>query len=76
MCIHNIFSNNYNNIHNNNNKNDESIDSFNIHQIGTNLADLSVCWHKMSLSDQCGKCGLPFYKGYLIKVHTKIGPKI
>lgn len=24
-----------------------------LHQIGTNLVDLSVCWHKMSLPDKC-----------------------
>ena len=32
------------------------------HQIGTNLADLTVCWHKLSLPEHCVKCGEPFYK--------------
>lgn len=31
------------------------------HQIGTNLADLSVCWHKMENVEACKKCGRPFY---------------
>lgn len=34
-----------------------------VHQIGTNLADLSVCWHKLSSPDACGRCGQPFYDG-------------
>ena len=32
------------------------------HQIGTNLADLTVCWHKLGLPEHCVKCGEPFYK--------------
>lgn len=32
------------------------------HQIGTNLADLSVCWHKMTWPEHCTKCNEPFYK--------------
>ena len=32
------------------------------HQIGTNLADLSVCWHRVSMSDNCKSCGQPFYE--------------
>lgn len=32
------------------------------HQIGTNLADLSVCWHKTTWPEHCIKCGEPFYK--------------
>lgn len=33
------------------------------HQIGTNLADLSVCWHKPTWPEQCFKCGEPYYTG-------------
>ena len=33
-----------------------------MHQIGTNLADLSVCWHKLNISDTCQKCSMPFYE--------------
>jgi hypothetical protein len=32
------------------------------HQIGTNLNDLTVCWHKMPSSEECTKCGQPYYK--------------
>ena len=31
------------------------------HQIGTNLADLTVCWHRTNTSESCHKCGQPFY---------------
>lgn len=31
-----------------------------LHQIGTNLVDLTVCWHKMN--DNCNKCNEPIYK--------------
>ncbi len=31
------------------------------HQIGTNLADLTVCWHRTTSSECCNKCGQPFY---------------
>ena len=33
------------------------------HQIGTNLFDLTVCWHKVDMSDVCDNCGHPFYEG-------------
>ena len=33
------------------------------HKIGTNLADLSVCWHRTSMPDNCQFCGHPFYEG-------------
>ena len=43
-----------------------SSDMHSLHQIGTNLADLSVCWHKISsFPDHCEKCGGAFYKGLL-----------
>lgn len=32
-----------------------------VHQIGTNLVNLTVCWHKMN--DNCSKCNEPIYKG-------------
>ncbi len=32
------------------------------HQIGTNLSELSVCWHKMTWPDNCNRCGEPFYR--------------
>ena len=31
-----------------------------LHQIGTNLVDLTVCWHKMN--DNCNKCNAVIYK--------------
>ena len=55
-----INSNEFNNNNNNNLKNGLTL---NKHQIGTNLSELSVCWHKMSSSDVCEKCGEPFYEG-------------
>jgi hypothetical protein len=58
--------------HNNNNFENKSIssndlkESINLHQIGTNLSDLSVCWHKMN-ADSCKNCNETLYKGkYLI----------
>jgi hypothetical protein len=33
------------------------------HQIGTNLAEQSVCWHRVAMSDNCQRCGHPFYEG-------------
>jgi len=52
-----------------NNLNHQSTDSDQLeatnscrHQIGTNLSDLSVCWHKMTWPEHCNKCGEPFYK--------------
>lgn len=36
------------------------------HQIGTNLSDLSVCWHKMDNVESCESCGKPFYEGLII----------
>jgi hypothetical protein len=44
---------------------DEATSSNNIaHQIGTNLAELTVCWHKMDINtEECSKCGKPFYDG-------------
>jgi hypothetical protein len=54
-------SNEFNN--NNNNKNLKNGLTLNTHQIGTNLSELSVCWHKMSASDVCENCGEPFYEG-------------
>ena len=51
MCIHNMYSN-------------ENIQKQNsIHQIGTNLADLAVCWHKMN--ENCKKCKGVIYDGKL-----------
>ena len=37
------------------------------HQIGTNLAEQSVCWHRVSMSDNCQFCGHPYYEGLLEK---------
>jgi Ras association domain-containing protein 2/4 len=40
------------------------------HQIGTNLADLSVCWHKVTLPDNCQFCGHPFYEANQFLCHN------
>jgi len=42
---------------------DECASSPDSHQIGTNLVEQSVCWHRVPLSDNCQKCGHPFYEG-------------
>jgi hypothetical protein len=54
---------NSNESNHNNNINIKNGLTLNTHQIGTNLSELSVCWHKMSSSDDCEKCGEPFYEG-------------
>lgn len=48
-----------NNHTNFNSNDDESFikDNKLLHQIGTNLVDLSVCWHKMAKKEKCNKCG-------------------
>ena len=45
---------------------DECASSGDSHQIGTNLADQSVCWHRVSMSDNCQNCGHPYYEGKFI----------
>lgn len=42
------------------------LDSKLSHQIGTNLTDLSVCWHKMENFEACRKCGKTLYDGTYI----------
>jgi hypothetical protein len=42
------------------------------HQIGTNLSDLSVCWHKPTWPEQCSKCGEPYYTGRFIKALIRV----
>ncbi len=32
------------------------------HQIGTNMSELSVCWHKTTDKHECTQCGEPFYE--------------
>lgn len=45
------------------------------HQIGTNLVELSVCWHKTTWSEHCHKCGEPFYKGLYLKAFANLYKK-
>ena len=61
-CMNNINPNASSNINSECNKITGSCDNKQ-HQIGTNLAELSVCWHKTSWPEQCARCGEPFYKG-------------